>query len=128
MAHTKTSKLEEEFGRQCARFQLPAWEREYEFAKQAFGRRYRLDFFWPKYRLGVELHGLVVVPSAAGAQIVRGGHGTVPGMIRDMDKANAAILLGISVLVFCQRHVESGDAIAMTQRALTVKGWKRSAL
>jgi hypothetical protein len=119
--------LEAEFARQCVRYELPPFDREVEFAKEAFDRKYRLDFFWAKYRLAVELHGLIVVTAAGGAQIVRGGHSTVPGITRDMDKRNAAILLGIDVLTFTQSHVNSGDAIAMTQRALTVKGWRRAA-
>jgi len=124
--HAK-SDLEALYARQCEQYRLPAYEREYLFAAEAFDRRWRLDWYWPAYKLGVELHGLIVLRGAQGEGIVRGGHGTVAGITRDMDKANAAILLHISVLTFCQSHVNSGDAIAMTQRALTVRGWKRVA-
>jgi hypothetical protein len=116
--HDAKSRLEKEFASQIARYKLPEPVREFPFAREAFGRRYRLDFYWDAYKLGVELHGLIVLQGG----IVRGGHGTVPGMTRDMDKKNAAILLGIDVLTFTQSHVTSHAAIQMTMRALTVKG------
>ncbi len=118
------SVLETEYENLCWRYRLPKPVRELAFATEAFGRKWRFDFAWPEFMLAVELHGLIVIGVASGAQIVRGGHGTVPGITRDMDKRNAAILLGWSVLTFTQSHFTSDAAIAMTQRALTVKGWK----
>lgn len=124
--HDAKSELESEFDRQCTRYGLHPFERELRFAKLDFKRQWRFDFAWPDFRLAVELHGLIVIRGSAGEGIVRGGHGTVSGIIRDMDKANAAILLGWSVLTFSQSHViNSTAAIDMTQRALTVKGWRR---
>jgi hypothetical protein len=120
------SELEKEFARLCVRYKLPVPCREHAFALD-MNRRWRFDFAWPEVKLAVELHGLVVVRAASGAQIVRGCHGTVPGMIRDMDKRNAAILLGWNVLTFCQNHFSGDAAIAMTQRALVAKGWRRIA-
>lgn len=125
MKHDAKSDLEKAFAAQVLQFQLPEPEREFFFAQEAFGRKWRLDFFWPRYALGVELHGLIVVSGPSGEGIVRGGHGTVGGMRRDMEKRNAAVLLQIDVLTFEQTMVANGSAIAMTQRALTVKGWRR---
>lgn len=121
MKHDAKSRLEKEFASQILRYRLPAPVREHCFALD-LGRRWRLDFFWPAFSLGVELHGLIIVRDSSGGAIVRGGHGTKLGMINDMDKHNCAILLGLDVLTFCQEHVASHAAIQMTMRALTVKG------
>lgn len=114
--------LEQEFARQCEQYRLPAPVRQLLFAMDT-GRRWRFDFAWPEQKLAVELHGLIVIRASTGEGIVRGGHGTVGGMVNDMDKNNAAILLGWSVLVFCQQHVHGDAAINMTMRALAVKGY-----
>lgn len=114
----KESKLEKEFATQVARYQLPAPEREFVFGNEAFGRKWRFDFYWRPYRLAVELHGLV--------HNGVGGHQTIPGMTRDADKRNAAILLDLHVLVFFQGHVahKTNGAIHMTMRALASRGWR----
>jgi len=122
MTHERESELEKEFAKQCLKYKLPPFEREFLFA-DAVGRKWRADFAWPAYRLLLELHGLIVMRNAEGHSIVRGGHGTPQGMRNDVEKNNAAIMLGFSVLVFHQGHVTSGDAIAMTQRVLVSRGW-----
>jgi hypothetical protein len=123
LKHDAKSGLEAEYAFQLKAFRLPPPQREYVFAAE-LGRKWRLDFWWQEYKLGVELHGLIVMRGIRGEGIVRGGHGTVPGMIRDMDKNNAGIILGISVLTFTQSHVKSRAAIEMTMRALTIRGWQ----
>jgi hypothetical protein len=124
-----SSKLETDFAAQIERFKLPPPVPEFKIAL-CVGRQYRWDFAWPQYMLAVELHGLVVVRgyasgSVSASAIVRGGHGTVPGMIRDMDKQNTAVLLGWSQLVFAQNHVKSGAAIQVLQRVLAARGWNQ---
>jgi len=118
------SDIEKSFADQVLRYRLPHYEREYQFALDV-KRKWRLDFYFPEYRLAVELHGLIVVNGPMGNGIVRGGHATPKGMRNDMDKLNAMAILKITPLVFSQSHVDNGDAIAVTQRALVVKGWKR---
>ena len=112
-----STELEKSFESQITRYRLPLPKREDRFAV-ILGRQYRWDFSWREYMVAVELHGLV----NSGI----GGHQTIPGMTRDMDKQNAGILLGWSCLVFAQSHVKSEDAIAMTQRALASRGWRQS--
>ena len=60
------------------------YEREYRFHQK---RRWRFDFAWPSYKVGVEING-------------RGRHQTVVGVRRDCEKLNEAIRLGWVVLVF----------------------------
>lgn len=108
---------------QVRAYRLPVPETEVAFADDAFGRKWRLDVYWRPYRLGVELHGLILIPGKGGSVIVRGGHATIDGLHGDANKRNAAILLGIDVLTFYRKHVDNKDAIKMTMRALTVKGW-----
>jgi hypothetical protein len=116
----KESDLEKEFSSQIKRYRLPDPIREFKFADEAFDRKWRIDFAWPQFMLGVELHGL----TQGGGMHRRGGHETIPGMTNDMNKMNAAILLNWAVLVFTQSHLRCSDAINMTQRALVVRGWE----
>lgn len=117
------SQLEEDFAGQLAQYRLPPAVRQLQFAKEV-GRKWAFDFAWPAFMVAVELNGIVAA-RIAGRQIDIGGHGTVVGQTRDMDKHNAAVLLGWSVLTFTQSHVnsKSKDAISVTQRALALKGW-----
>jgi hypothetical protein len=114
---------EEDFDLQCRQFLLPPFERELVFAK-AIGRRWRLDFAFRDYWLAVELEGLV--PQRIGGQlVVTGRHGTVAGIIGDMEKYNTAALLGWTVLRFPVKYVRSRDAVEMTMRVLAARGWKQ---
>lgn len=116
------SDLEILFANKIDRLRLPAPLREYRFAAGLFGRQWRFDFCWPQYMLAVELHGIVEC-QVRGRAVDVGGHGTIVGKISDMNKYNAAILLGWKVLTFAQAHVNSTEAMDVTQRALIVCGW-----
>jgi hypothetical protein len=117
----KVSQLEKDFASQIVRYRLPPAIREFEFADDAFGRKWRFDFYFEPYLLAVECHGL----KQGGPGNRRGGHETIPGMTNDADKSNAAALLHITVLTFFQSHIahKTNGAIHMTMRALTVRGW-----
>jgi hypothetical protein len=115
------SELEDTFAAQVRRYRLPEPVRQLKFALDV-RRKWAWDFAWPQFMVAVELQGLVV-EAIGNRRYVRGGHGTVPGMINDMEKLNAGVLLGWSPLWFAQNHVRSNDAIAVTQRVLVVKGW-----
>lgn len=114
---------EELFESQCRQFRLPTVERQVLFAKAAIGRLWRFDFAWRAYLLAVEIEG--IVPRRIGKELVVGGrHGSVAGIIEDMEKYNAAIALGWSVLRFPQKYVKPERAIETTMRVLAARGWE----
>jgi len=89
---------------------LSAPQREVEFARAAFGRKWRADFLWP---------GLIV-------EIDGGRH--APGGGRhagdaDKDKLNHAAVLGYRVLRFSPQQVERDPAgcVELVRKALEVQ-------
>lgn len=100
------SRLEATLALQMAAAKLPPWETEYRFDP---ARRYRLDFFFPAARLGVELQG---------GTWVAGGHSRGRGYQRDCDKLAACTLAGIRVLWFTTDDVTSGKALTVIEAAL----------
>ena len=91
---------------------IPEPEREYRFHPT---RRWRLDFAWPERGLAVEIEG----------GIYRGGgHTSVTGIKRDVDKANALTMLGWRLLRFHGDQVRSGEAAALIAEALAQR-WVR---
>ena len=102
------SQLEDDFAFQIAAAQLPQPVREYQFAR-TIGRKWRFDFAWPFYELAIELEGGVWT---------RGRHTRGSGFIKDCDKYNTAALMGWKVLRFTREHVDSGEALRVTEEAL----------
>jgi very-short-patch-repair endonuclease len=85
---------------------LPEPEREFRFHPT---RKWLLDFAWPARMLAVEIEG----------GIYRGGgHTTVAGIKRDIDKSNALTMLGWRLLRFHGDQVRSGEARALIEDAL----------
>jgi len=81
----KTSELERAFEtrwRQLAPPEAPRPVREYQFCAE---RKFRIDWAWPPYKVGVELQG----GTWSGGAHVRGG-----GYRRDCEKLNLAQSLG----------------------------------
>lgn len=103
---TKRTALEDALAFQCQLVKLPPPEREYLFARP---RRWRFDFAWPGQMLAVEVEGGI---------FAAGRHNRPLGMIADMEKYNAALLLGWRVLRVAAPHIKSGDALAWIERAL----------
>jgi hypothetical protein len=54
-------------------------------------RRWRFDYAYPEYKIGIEIHGGIWI---------RGGHTRGSGFIRDREKINQATLAGWLVLEF----------------------------
>ena len=102
---------------------LPTPEREYRFAL-SMKREWRFDFAFVAYGIAVECEGLVV-RKTSGRTAVSGRHASITGMREDMVKYNSAIELGWSVLRFEKTHVVRGEAIAIIERVLVAKGWRR---
>ncbi len=67
---------------------LPGWVAEYKFHPT---RRWRFDFCNPLHKMAVEIDGAVWS---------NGRHTRGSGFIKDMEKLNAAAVLGYSVLRF----------------------------
>ena len=63
---------------------MPGPEREVMYARE-IGRKFRADFGWPEARVLVEYEGGVTTG---------GAHGSVSGILRDIDRANAAAACG----------------------------------
>lgn len=74
-------------------------EKEYRFHKV---RRWRVDYYVPKYRLAIEIEG--------GAW-TQGRHTRGKGYIGDMEKYNALTLDGIALLRYTPDQVADGTAI-----------------
>ena len=103
----QSSRLEAALALQMRAARLPAWETEYRFCD----RRYRLDFYFPCARLGVELQGGTWTAGPA-------GHTTGRGYQRDCEKLTACTMAGIRVLWFTTDDVTAGRALTVIQEAL----------
>lgn len=102
------SKLEAEFILQLRAYQLmDGCELEFRFDPV---RRWRFDFAWPEERLAVELQG--------GIWQGKSGHNTGKGLLRDMEKGNAAQAAGWSVLHFAAEHLADRSAVMMVSEML----------
>ena len=100
--------LEEMFALQCEQAGFPAPLREYAAVP---GRRFRWDFAWTDARVLVEING---------GTYAHMGHSTGPGIARDYEKSNLAMLAGWRTFVFDRRMVEGGAALAVVSKALEV--------
>lgn len=80
------SDLEDRFAFQIKALKLPAANREYRFHDK---RKWRFDFAWPEHKVAVEIEGGVWT----GGRHTRGS-----GFVADIEKYNAAALLGWKVL------------------------------
>ena len=94
---------------------LPAPLTEYVFAPP---RRFRADYCWP-LPLGVivEREG-GLYRGGRSPRTAIGGHSSVAGITRDMEKSNAAQLLGYCYLRFAPRELDSGAALPVIRQAL----------
>jgi very-short-patch-repair endonuclease len=101
--------IEQVLAYQCMADKLPPFELEYRFIPT---RKFRLDIAWPSLRVGVEIDGGV---------FSRQAHGSITGILRDMDKHNELILAGWRVLRFTPAQVRSGDAIEGLKRLLKTR-------
>ena len=108
---------------------IPRPELEYAFAKEAMGRKWRLDFAWPDYKVGVEVDGggrkamLQRNPRTGHMQPVAvGRHGSAA----DYEKLNAAAELGWRVLRFNPDMLKRPDMLVIVERTLRAAGWTGS--
>lgn len=81
------------------------------------GRKYRWDFAWLNLA-GPVSDGLGLLVEVQGGIWTKGGHNTGTGMLRDMEKNNAAVLEGWRVLYIAREHIVSGEALGWIEEAL----------
>lgn len=99
---------EETFALQLRAYRIP-FEREYVFHQS---RRWRFDFALVEHLIAIEIEGAIW-------QRGGGGHSHPSGIESDIEKYNAAAVLGWRVFRFMpDKHVASGVAIAMIDEVL----------
>lgn len=103
-----TAQPAEQFLLQVRSAGLPEPEREFRFHPT---RKWRFDFCWPEAKIAVEVEGGVFMRG-------KGGHTSITGITRDMDKINLAQLLGWRVLRFHAKHIDDDEAIPMVRQML----------
>ena len=84
-----------------------AFERQYAYAPPP--RKLRADFALPAFRLLVEVNGGIFNQKA---------HGSVTGVLKDMDRGNEAAIAGFFMLRVTPDEVADGDALALVRRFL----------
>jgi len=115
-------RFEAMFAQQLLAFPGLKVERQLQFAKST-GRRWRFDFAFPKFKLAVEIDG-VVMKKIQGKWYTMGGHADVTGLRKSNEKGIAAIMYGWSVLHFLQDEIKPRRAISTTLQVLAQRGWR----
>jgi very-short-patch-repair endonuclease len=85
---------------------LPSPVREFAFYP---GRRWRFDFAWPERLLAVEVEG---------GSWIAGRHTRGAGFEKDLEKYNAASLIGWRVLRVTPEMIDDGRAIEYVKQGL----------
>lgn len=83
-----------------------AYVREHQFALEAFGRKWQLDFAWPSYLVAVEMEGGIFT----GGGHTRGKHYT-----SDCQKYNAAVMLGWKVLRYTTLDMKERPVVCVEE-------------
>lgn len=76
-------------------------------------RRWRFDWAWPAQRVALEVEGGV---------FIRGRHSRGAGMVKDMEKYNAASLLGWRIMRVTPKQVANGEAVQLMRDWLDLHG------
>jgi very-short-patch-repair endonuclease len=93
----------------CAYFKecgLPPPEMEYQFNGD---RKFRFDFSWPLYMVALEVEGGV---------FIRGAHGSISGIKRDMEKYNLAASMGWLVIRVTPDQVCMQDTVNLIKMTI----------
>lgn len=102
------SELEQKFYNACLEYRLPQFVQQHKFHHI---RNWRFDFAWLPQRIAVEIQG-------------KGpGHMSVPGMLSDYEKHNAAMLLGWQIFYFMSEGLtpyQLPNTISIIRAALNV--------
>jgi hypothetical protein len=91
---------------------IPEPTREFEFAKESFGRKHRFDFCWPAQRVYLEIDG---------GNWTGGRHTRPEALARDYEKRNLATLLGWRGLWCEPKDLVTVDFMDVLKKALEIK-------
>lgn len=94
---------------------LPTPLREYRFHDD---RKWRFDFAYPQYMLAIEVEGITHYGKNADGTMKLGRHQTGKGIEADLEKYQAAMLLGWNVYRCSGRMIKSGEAIQTIETLL----------
>lgn len=109
----KKSYLEERMAIWLEHQQLPRPVRQLKFAKEALGRNWMFDFAWPDRGIALEIEG--------GTFMAKGAHNTGLAIRRDVEKGNAATLLGWRLVRVTDLMFRDGSAFDVVRQALTTE-------
>jgi very-short-patch-repair endonuclease len=90
----------------CVSMGLPKPVAEHKFSPT---RRWSLDFAWPEYKLGLEVDGAI---------FSHGRHSRGSGIIGDMEKFNAAAVMGWRVIKFTPQQIMTSATILTIRQCL----------
>jgi very-short-patch-repair endonuclease len=85
------------------------------------GRRFAADFAYPAVRLLIEIQGGLVPFTREDGEVRAGAHGSVSGVLRDLERTNLAALNGWRMLRFppdAMRESRIADTIDTIEKAL----------
>ena len=102
----------QDFARRCVAAGLSMPAREFEFHPT---RGWRFDYAWPARRIALEIEGGVFVMKKTGR---RGAHGSVKGVLKDIEKYNAAALHGWRVLRVLPKKLFEASTFCMLLRIM----------
>jgi hypothetical protein len=98
----------------CQAHGLPQPEAEVKFHPT---RKWRADWLWREAKVILEVEGGFFRGGKGGGSAI-GGHSSGVGIQRDIDKANAAQLLGYRYFRCRPRDVQTGSVAELLKRAL----------
>lgn len=102
----------------CQAHGLPAPEPEVRFHPT---RKWRADYLWRAAKVILEIEGGFFRGGKGGGSKV-GGHSSGVGIQRDIEKSNAAQLLGYRYFRCTPRDVETGAVVFVLKKALIGEG------
>lgn len=91
----------------CSKHSLPEPVTEHVFAP---GRKFAFDYAWPSFRVALEKEGGV---------FTRQAHGSITGILRDIEKNNLACSLGWRVLRVIPSDIVKPETFALVRTTLT---------
>ena len=104
----ETSKWEDYFRFHVKLAGIPNPMGQFKFA-ESIGRRWAVDFAWPKQKIVVEIEGGIWRRGG-------GAHSHPMNILRDIEKYNALAMMGYRLFRFSDRELKDGSAIEMMKK------------
>lgn len=88
-------------------------------------RKWRLDFYWPAYKLALEIDGGTYTHGKKNksGNVARSGHLTPLGYHSDCTKGNHVAMIGCSLLRADSDMVTKGEIYPQLEESLKIRGW-----